>query len=58
MPHTERFIKDVYQQQEIPNAILKCNINKMFNLHTNFSKGVILDALQMLDDIYLITTIR
>lgn len=53
MPHTERFIKDVYQQQEIPNAILKCNINKMFNLRTNFSKAVILlDALQMLGNIF------
>jgi len=32
MPHTERFIKSVYQQQEILDVIFKCNINIILNL--------------------------
>lgn len=36
MPHAERSIKGVYQQQEILDAILICNINKMLNLYIFF----------------------
>jgi len=52
MPHTERSIKGVYQQQEILDVIFKYNINIILNLCIFFKNHDFVRCFTDINDIF------